>query len=602
MTDRWSHAWRRGGPIDWTLRVLCAVYLAILTDVTIEWGIANLAPSWLASDGISFGSCNRADRSCRVMSVDPGSAAANAGVRVGDEVRYDVTLDANRVHLMDERFGVTLRRGGNETHVVLRATPAKWSDRISPLQAALGLASVLTVLAIALLLFWRGWWRPVPMLLGYGITVVMTYTGGPDKVNPFWVTPSSPTVLLYVIVGLLVGVSGLAQSAFAMRLYEERNGPLPRWQWVTLAIITGLSAVVVVCFLAYGLGLSIDTGNWWLRTIGLLLFTAPPFITLTYILIGWWRSSGAVQNQYIILLTGFAILPVAIFITRAFQLLSVAPDYYNSPVRDLLNPVVQVGFPAILAYAVLGRKLIDLGFVLNRTIVYGTVSAILLVAFGLIEWAADELVKEQTRVESVAIEAGVALIIFLVFHRVRDFVEDRLEAIFFRRWHDNEAKLKRFVADATHITRTETLETGLVAELTRFTGGAAVALYRPGPASALRCAAGDVAMPGAIDLDDPALVRLRADRQPIEIGDTASTLPAALVLPMFHRAQLIGVTLVAAKPREECYRPDEVAAMANAVHQVGLDLDALRIEELEAEANRLRSRLALAETCMVPTA
>lgn len=71
---------------------------------------------------------------------------------------------------------------------------------------------------------------------------------------------------------------------------------------------------------------------------------------------------------------------------------------------------------------------------------------------------------------------------------------------------------------------------------------------------------------------------------------------------MFHRADLIGLVLLGAKPDGDGYRPDETAALANAVRSVGLDLDALRIEELEAEAVTLRSRLMLAEARRAPAA
>lgn len=596
------HAWRRGGPIDWTMRLLCALYLAILADVTIEWGIANLAPTVLTVDGIPLGKCDSVDRFCRVIGIYPGSAGANAGMRTGDEVRYDITLDRNRVHLVGERFGATLRRSGHESGLTLVATPTTYSNRIAPLQAAVGLASFLTVLAIATLLFVRGWWRPVPMLLGCGITVVLGYTGGPLELVPFWVTPSFWTVPLLLFIGLVSRLSGLAQSAFAMRLYEEYHGSLPRWHWWALAVIAGGSAVVISFYLMHDLGAPMETDTWWLRTAGLFLFTPPSFATLTYILVGWWRSSGAIRNQYLILMIGFAILPIAIFVTRAFQIVGIAPDYAHSPVRDLLNPVVQVGFPAILAYAVLGKKLVDLGFVINRTLVYGTVSAILLVAFGLIEWAADELIKEQSRVESVAIEAGVALAIFLAFHRVRDFVEEHLEAFFFRSWHRNEAALKRFVADAAHVKRPEALKAALIAELRRFTGGTAVALYLPEGAAAFARRGGDAALPAALDVDDPVLVRLRATGQRLDPSDLGSPLPVALALPMFHRAELIGVVLVGVKPGGEHYRPDEAAALADAVHRVGLDLDALRIDAIEAETVSLRQQLAAIRGVALPVA
>ncbi len=76
------------------------------------------------------------------------------------------------------------------------------------------------------------------------------------------------------------------------------------------------------------------------------------------------------------------------------------------------------------------------------------------------------------------ISAGVALCIFLVFHRIRDVVEHVIEGIFFYKWRQNEARLNRFVRKAAHITQPEALMTAAVEEFVRFSGGAQVVLYR----------------------------------------------------------------------------------------------------------------------------
>jgi hypothetical protein len=93
--------------------------------------------------------------------------------------------------------------------------------------------------------------------------------------------------------------------------------------------------------------------------------------------------------------------------------------------------------------------------------------------------------------------------------------------------------------------------------------------------------------PTFIAVDDPTLVAMRAKRGPIYPTDTASALPAALALPMLHRNDLLELVLLAAKPGDDSYRPDEVEDLCNATHQVGNDLHALKIEELERERVKL---------------
>jgi hypothetical protein len=56
---------------------------------------------------------------------------------------------------------------------------------------------------------------------------------------------------------------------------------------------------------------------------------------------------------------------------------------------------------------------------------------------------------------------------------------------------------------------------------------------------------------------------------------------------MSHRASLNGVVILGSKAGAETYRPDECAVLAYAVHQIGLDLDAVRVEALESEMQEL---------------
>ncbi|MEI9904064.1 MAG: hypothetical protein WDN06_08805 [Asticcacaulis sp.] len=64
---------------------------------------------------------------------------------------------------------------------------------------------------------------------------------------------------------------------------------------------------------------------------------------------------------------------------------------------------------------------------------------------------------------------------------------------------------------------------------------------------------------------------MKADRAPVEAADH-------LFLPMIHRAELAGFVRLDLKPSGERYRPDERDVLAWAVHQIGLDLYALKVE------------------------
>ena len=232
--------------------------------------------------------------------------------------------------------------------------------------------------------------------------------------------------------------------------------------------------------------------------------------------------------------------------------------------------------PGLLAYAVLRHKLFDLGFAVNRTLVFGAIGVLLLVSFALIEWAIKQAIPKVWYGGSVYISAGIAVGLYLTFNRIHHRVEHAIERVFFRKWQVNEAALKRFVAAAAHVEKPEALAGQFESELTRFSGGAGATLYTRSGGGAYASATGDT-----IDADDPALAALRAEQGPVVPTEVHSSLPAALALPMMHQAALAGFVLLGPKPTGEDYRPDEVEVLGWATQQVGLDMQAIRVRALE---------------------
>ena len=74
---------------------------------------------------------------------------------------------------------------------------------------------------------------------------------------------------------------------------------------------------------------------------------------------------------------------------------------------------------------------------------------------------------------------------------------------------------------------------------------------------------------------------------PVELG---SPIEAALALPMMHQAALAGFVLLGPKPTGEDYRPDEIEVLSWATQQVGLDLQAIRVRDLELTNLKLVER------------
>ena len=253
--------------------------------------------------------------------------------------------------------------------------------------------------------------------------------------------------------------------------------------------------------------------------------------------------------------------------------------------------ILATAAPLLLAYAVLRHKVVDIGFAVNRALVYGVVSSILLVAFGIVEWASEHFLPIKNLETNALIDGGIALAIFLAFHRLRDLSGHVIEGLFFRGWRENEALLRRFVKEAAFIGSKAALGKAMVAEWRRFSGGASCALFLASEGRDFALFQG-AKLEAHIDGDDPLILALRAHGEAVELSDTRSLLPAALALPMRHRGELTGLMLMAGKPSGDPYRPDEQELLGWAAQQVGLDLQALETERLQDDVSRLRQDCA----------
>lgn len=257
---------------------------------------------------------------------------------------------------------------------------------------------------------------------------------------------------------------------------------------------------------------------------------------------------------------------------------------------------LQLVFPLGLLYATLRHRLIDIGLVVNRTLVFSVTSLSLILVFFLIERAAHHLLHFEDAGQSALFDGAVAFALFFAFNRLHHRVDHWIEHLFFHQWRVNLDTLKRFLGKAEHYTEPEALLTALGAELNRFTGGAGYALYQAGPDKALHRAHGSLHHASAsIDANDELAVTMRAAGQAVYLADLRSSIEAECALPMLQSGKLTGLVLLGAKPSGRAYRPDEIEALSFAVTRVGLDLFALRVLALESENLALVQLAALKE-------
>ena len=539
----------------------------------------------LGTKGLQLAYSSKVPGYVAIASVQPGGPADRAGIVAGDLIHYDNYIDFTRHPFVGEHIGGTLDHGGQRRHIVLstdplyQAQPLDWSFLTEDLGNA---AATLIMALFAGVIALRSRGKLTTILLALGLMTYGLSTYIPER--------SFSGRGIYV-AALIAGVINLGSipflfHAFALNFYRDTVVKPKPWEYGLLAgygVIQGLLTATMVLYSLTAISLPVVADGFGAMTLISLFGFGAAFV---YIFLGWRRSLRDVQQRYAILLLATSAVILAQAITQVSNAFLITGQLQTILyiLQSVLGGVVA---PPLFAYAILRHKVLDLGFALNRTLVYTVISFVVLLVFGLAEWGIEKVLPHDWRehVEANAfISAGIALCIFLVFHRIRDFVEHYIEKLFFRRWHQKEADLKRFVHEAAYILKRDPMVVAYVAAVRDFCGGGDAPPYLADDDGAYRRVEGS--LPGqseTLDGDNPFLVTLRADRKVFEPGQLVNPVltPIAVVLPMIHRTEVIGATLLGAKPNGFSYRPDEKDVLAWAAHQIGLDLHALEVERLQ---------------------
>lgn len=583
VTENGGKAKGAGTLVIWQVLALLAVLLVIATDGNYVWDRLQAIPA--GSDGFVSGPV-ASGGFARIEKLTSGGAADRAGLRVGDFVHYDHAWEASITPRNVEPL--TVRRDGAVRHVDLITTAPAYTPaqiKVSRLRGMLSLSHILGAVIGGLIIL-RAAVRPSVLLIGAALacnSLVSTLALS-------WLSTGLLIVVNTLAVNLVFASSSLLFFAFARRFRLEttgRDGPVLTWLWRGLAALM-LAAVILEMMpllqmnFAQGLLARGMTQN--------CLIWASLVMSFLTMFLGWRDSQGEARSRYALLMTAMGL-------TMMLQMVGLLINSTDNN-WDLNNPLVIAfyGLPflglLLFAYAILRHRVIDIGFAVNQTLIYGVVSFVVLLLFGLAEWGIEKIMPHEwhEHIEANAfISAGIALCIFLVFHRIRDGVEHVIEGVFFHKWRANEAQLHRFVRQAAHMLKPGALKAAAVAEFARFSGGAEVALYSADGQQLVRDAGDLSGLAVVLDADLGPLVEMRAEGRPL-FAEGAAPLCAGLVLPMIQRNDLKGFIALGPKAGGDAYRPDERQALADAAHKIGLDLHALRIEELETEAAAQKTR------------
>lgn len=517
-----------------------------------------------------------------VMRVDRGGPADRAGIRVGDHIAFGDNSPRSRYGVVrgvgsspGETLSGTVTSGGQTRSVTLVAAPESISD-----QAFVALRFFLAFLTIgiaaALLLT-----RPDVATWGFFL-FSLTVINLPGAVSNYVVPQGWLTAQDYVFWALL-SASGVGGVLFALAFSGQ---PWTRWQRLAVAVTIASSVAVLAInwssMSRSGSPIQDDADSIYNGFV-LLVMLAGFVDSYRYGPVAW-------RQRLRWMIAGVLIALPAHYIAYLFFPGPLSYAQYVSLIA------IQAVLPLTAAYAMFRKRVVDINFVVSRTIVYGVLTALLVGVFSLLDAVLSHSFAES-RV-SLGIDIVVALLLGFSLNSAHRRLDSLIDQLIFRRRHRAELELERSALGIIHASDENTITRTLVRLPTQALGLTGAALYRSdGAAFVKKATAGQFdSLATTLDRNDALPLYLTAEHQPVRLdslplsvlSDRHGAASGVLAIPLTALGELKGFVVFGAHQNGADIDPDEQRALVPLVRN-----SATAYEHVETAA--LRSRVAVLE-------
>lgn len=533
-----------------------------------------------------------------VLSVQPGSSADRAGVRVGDSVDKNATPFSSWRHITTGEFSVhdtttpfpfaIRNRTGVRTVQLVGEIPTRTlADNIT---------NTIENIAIILSMIVAGWLVVVRPSRMTGSLFLFCAFGWPTSLTTLGHIDTTAYIICYSLWAILNALSSLGLAVFALRFPGDR---VDGWRRPAQAIVIASAVVLIPANLALfslfppmseGLGTLIESYG----SIATELFVIVALV-LTYL-------QAPLSERAKIRWVGLG-LTVGLGATLFFYITSSLPGLAFSQPPWLINSVTALTFfvPLSVVYVVIRHHVFDVRFVLGRAAIYGVLTTFVIVVISLVDYTAGKLLSE-TRIAFLG-EAGIAVLLGLSLNRVHKRLETIVEAIFFRERRRAEHRLARVAEGILHASSRGAIAEALVTEPSVALNLTSCALFRAEDDHYIRIAANgwETASAATISRTESAILQLSASPAPLRTHDASwasNLLPTGLARPycafgLFVHGRIEGVLFVGPHLGGEALDPDELALLAGLVRSAGLADERLDAEDARARSVALESEVRI---------
>lgn len=524
--------------------------------------------------GLTIDTSTMSSDAARVATITPGGAADRAHIRVGDVLYVRVTPSFIG-HLNATRIGDVMTVTDSGRTILLIAVP---QDQNAPWYLiAIIVSARLAFFFVALLLIWRRPDEPTAQALA----LFLASFGAAINVDPAIASALWQRAALGASTTFFFILGGTSLLAFVARFPEEATHGARRF-FARMALPAGIfgTFLIVANEIVFHFFTSYVIPRYSILIIPYAVVYTALIVCIFIALIDGYHTSSLTQRGRIrwvvgTLTFGFSGLLVG-FLSLIFHL---APDIFQFAGLTIL------AVPFGLAYAILRHRILDIGFIVNRALVYTIVSIIIVVTFIIIETLANEFFAGTGRVSvyvQLATALGLGFSVRFIHTRVDHFVDD----VLFKERHEADAALRRFAREAAHITTPTDLVTKSLEVCRDALNMEWLAWMAPAPGEFRP--RGTIGMPiPPVSENDRTVLALRTWRDVAEPGKIHSDMPGELAFPMIVRGNLEGILVCGPKRNHEAYAPDERDTLAFLAHEIGIAMDSLALRTLSAKVTSL---------------
>ena len=303
------------------------------------------------------------------------------------------------------------------------------SDFFAAYFVALEVALMAVSCAIGATIFWRRSDEPMALLVS-----LMLFTLGATLAVPY---PLVDLPLLWKVSGEAISFIGAASLVLFLYLFPDGRF-VPRWtRWLALALIVGLMVPSTFFYDSFMrlLGDTLTTALAGVGFVGTTLFAQ---------IYRYRRVSDPSQRQQ----TKWVFFGVVTALGGSCGLLLLGMVVPRGLLTSLVGTTVMyllvLLIPVSIAIAVLRYRLYDIDLIINRTLVYGSLTVVLAASYEgaivLLQHLFRALTGQESQLAAVASTLAIAALFEPLRHRIQRFVDRR----FYRRKYDATKTLDAF--------------------------------------------------------------------------------------------------------------------------------------------------------------